>query len=40
MTKKQKMPVVFVDHGSPVNAISDNTFTQLLEEALKATKSY
>ncbi|MDD0851657.1 4,5-DOPA dioxygenase extradiol [Halobacteriovorax sp. GB3] len=32
MNKKKKMPVLFLGHGSPMNAISNNTFTQKLEE--------
>jgi len=30
-----KMPVVFVGHGSPMNAIEDNTFTQSLSHLTK-----
>ena len=26
MTEKQMMPVVFVGHGSPINAIGDNIY--------------
>ncbi|MFP5519881.1 MAG: 4,5-DOPA dioxygenase extradiol [Bdellovibrionia bacterium] len=28
----QKMPVVFVGHGSPMNAIANNSYTQMLEK--------
>ena len=27
-----KMPVIFVGHGSPMNAIENNEFTKTLEE--------
>ena len=28
MTDKNKMPIIFVGHGSPMNAIEDNSFTK------------
>lgn len=36
MTRVQKMPVLFIGHGSPMNAIEDNAFTRVLEK-LSAT---
>src|SRR5208337_742710 len=32
MTRIQKMPVLFIGHGSPMNAIEDNAFTRVLEK--------
>ena len=29
--KARKMPVLFVGHGSPENAVSDNDFTRRME---------
>jgi 4,5-DOPA dioxygenase extradiol len=33
---KEQMPVLFVGHGSPMNAIGDNEFVQGWEEAVKS----
>lgn len=30
-----KMPVIFVGHGSPMNAIEDNTYTRAWKEMAK-----
>jgi len=30
-----KMPVLFIGHGSPMNAIEDNSFTQSWKEMVK-----
>ena len=32
MTSTQRMPVLFVGHGSPMNAIEDNEFSRTWEE--------
>jgi len=36
MTVKSKMPVLFIGHGSPMNAIFDNSFTRSLKEAAQS----
>ena len=30
--KEERMPVVFIGHGSPMNAIEENSYTRSLEE--------
>ncbi len=35
MTRKTKMPVLFIGHGSPMNAIEDNEFTHGWQELVK-----
>lgn len=32
MKIKTKMPVLFIGHGSPMNAIANNDFTQILKK--------
>ena len=42
MTQARKMPVLFIGHGSPMNAIEENAFTRVLaqlSETLPAPKA-
>ena len=36
MDNKEKMPIIFVGHGSPLNAIEDNEYTRKWEEVGKS----
>lgn len=35
LNKKKKMPVLFVGHGSPMNAIENNKYTKGWEKIVK-----